>query len=127
MRGRPISYGDITADKSPSPDRCIAPATCSSISTATGKRNLHGKPAAKVVSTMDTAADEIPVPGWQAWQSRQGEWYATRTDTRYPDDPPCGWAMTVHGRTAGQLWARVAWQIILDQRIARQDSQPLSM
>lgn len=62
------------------------------------------------------------IGSWQVWQSRDGDrpgqWYATRTGD-LPDNPPDGWAMTVHGQTEGELRNAIARQVAMDRLLLR--------
>lgn len=48
-------------------------------------------------------------PGWHAWQSDAGRFWAARTGT-LPRHPPGGFAMTVDGDTPDQLRQAIAEQ-----------------
>ena len=68
---------------------------------------------------------QVPLRGWRVWQSRDGTadgwWYATRT-TPPPRDPPVGWAVTVYGRTAGDVGREIAAQMALERGQARREA-----
>lgn len=61
------------------------------------------------------AAIRADFPGWHAWRSSAGRYWATRTQRRrkpadLPIDESVTWAMTVDGDTPGQLRQAIAKQ-----------------
>lgn len=56
------------------------------------------------------AAIREQFPRWRPWRSDRGGYVAVRRRTRWPADPPPGFAMTVCGDTAGKLREALADQ-----------------
>jgi hypothetical protein len=67
--------------------------------------------------------EKLTLAGWRVWRSRDGGepagWYATRNG-KLPDVQPEGFAMTVHGRTRGDVLHAVSEQVVLDRQAARE-------
>lgn len=72
------------------------------------------------MAAMESAAGEVTYgplalirrqfPAWRPWRSDRGAYMAVRRRTRWPADPPPGYAMTVCADTAGGLRAALAAQ-----------------
>jgi hypothetical protein len=57
------------------------------------------------------AAIRHDFPGWHAWRSSAGRFWATRMERRRrPDDAPVQWALTVDGDTPDDLRRALAAQ-----------------
>jgi hypothetical protein len=57
------------------------------------------------------AAAAAEFPGWRAWPSSAGRWWATRaTRRKRPAGAPAEWAMTVDADTLDQLREVIAHQ-----------------
>jgi hypothetical protein len=56
------------------------------------------------------AAIRRQFPGWQAWRSDAGRFWATRVGGRRPAWPQAEWAMTVDGDGPGEIRAALERQ-----------------